>query len=55
MSDGIRQSVFRRRVLQVKEEDMNFITCMKAAVVIIAAAGVLIGLYCTWRDINEDY
>ena len=26
----------------------------RAAVVIIAAAGVLIGVYCTWRDLHAD-
>ena len=27
---------------------------VKAAVVIMAAAGVLIGVYCTWRDMHAD-
>lgn len=27
---------------------------MRAAVVIMAAAGVLIGAYCTWRDLHAD-
>ena len=27
---------------------------MRAAVVILAAAGVLIGVYCTWRNMHED-
>lgn len=27
---------------------------MRAAVVILAAAGVLIGVHCTWRDMNAD-
>ena len=27
---------------------------MRAAVVIMAAAGVLIGVYSTWRDLHED-
>lgn len=26
----------------------------RAAVVIMAAAGVLIGAYCTWRDMHAD-
>lgn len=27
---------------------------VKAAVVIMVAAGVLIGVYCTWRDMHAD-
>jgi hypothetical protein len=27
---------------------------MRAAVVILAAAGVLIGMYSTWRDLHAD-
>ena len=27
---------------------------MRAAVVILAAAGVLIGVYSTWRDLHAD-
>lgn len=34
---------------------MNIFVCIKAAVIIIAAAGVAIGIYRLWRDLHEDY